>query len=305
MSTVRRGMVYGVAAYAMWGVFPLYFPLLAPATPVEILAHRIVWSLLIVTVLLLARRRLRGLGRLTRRQYVLLGVAAITLSLNWLTYVYGVTTGHVVETSLGYFVNPLVTVALGVVVLGERLRRLQWLALVLATLAVLVLTADYGRLPWIALTLAFSFGFYGLLKKQANVGSVESLAVETLVLAGPAAAYLGWLAAQGSATFGAAGPGHALLLAALGLVTALPLLCFGGAATRIPLSTLGLLQYLAPTLQFLIGVLVFAEPMPPARLAGFALVWLALILFTAESLHNARRQAIARRADAEALALAG
>jgi chloramphenicol-sensitive protein RarD len=298
-------MIFGIAAYVMWGVFPLYFPLLAPSTPVEILAHRILWSLVVVAGLLLVRRRLGTLTGLTRRQYVLLAVAAVALSGNWLTYVYGVTTGQVVETSLGYFVNPLVTVALGVVVLGERLRRVQWLALGLATVAVVVLTIDYGRLPWIALTLAFSFGLYGLLKKQADVGAVASLGVETLVLAGPAAAYLAWLAGQGQGTFAAEGVGHALLLAALGVVTALPLLCFGAAATRVPLSTLGLLQYIAPTLQFAIGVTVLGEPMPAARLAGFALVWTALIIFTAESLHTARRRALARRADAEALALAG
>lgn len=290
MSTTRHGALYGVAAYTLWGLFPLYWPLLEPAGAVEILAHRIVWSLVVVVVLLSVGGRLAGLRRLGRRAYVLLSVAAVVITVNWGTYIWGVNNEHVVETSLGYFVNPLVTVLLGVVVLGERLRPAQWGAVALATVAVIVLTLDYGRPPWIALTLAFSFATYGLLKKKAGVGAAESLAVETGVLVLPAAAYLLWLGARGDGTFGTEGLGHAVLLAGAGLVTAVPLLFFSAAATRVPLTTLGLLQYLAPTFQFAIGIFLYGEPLPPVRLVGFVLVWAALAVFTVEALEHRRRQ---------------
>ena len=290
MSTTRHGALYGVAAYTLWGLFPLYWPLLEPAGAVEILAHRIVWSLMVVVVLLSVGGRLAGLRRLGRRAYVLLSVAAVVITVNWGTYIWGVNNEHVVETSLGYFVNPLVTVLLGVVVLGERLRPAQWGAVALATVAVIVLTLDYGRPPWIALTLAFSFATYGLLKKKAGVGAAESLAVETGVLVLPAAAYLLWLGARGDGTFGTEGLRHAVLLAGAGLVTAVPLLFFSAAATRVPLTTLGLLQYLAPTFQFAIGIFLYGEPLPPVRLVGFVLVWAALAVFTVEALEHRRRQ---------------
>jgi chloramphenicol-sensitive protein RarD len=290
VSTTRHGALYGVAAYTLWGLFPLYWPLLEPAGAVEILAHRIVWSLVVVVVLLSVGGRLAGLRRLGRRAYVLLSVAAVVITVNWGTYIWGVNNEHVVETSLGYFINPLVTVLLGVVILGERLRPAQWGAVALATVAVIVLTLDYGRPPWIALTLAFSFATYGLLKKKAGVGAAESLTVETGVLVLPAAAYLLWLGARGDGTFGTEGPGHAVLLAGAGLVTAVPLLFFSAAATRVPLTTLGLLQYLAPTFQFAIGVFLYGEPLPPVRLVGFVLVWAALAVFTVEALEHRRRQ---------------
>jgi chloramphenicol-sensitive protein RarD len=286
----RRGAAWGVAAYLLWGLFPLYWPLLEPAGAVEILSHRVVWSLVVVVALLAALGGLRRVRRLGARRLGLLAVAAAVVSVNWGVYIYGVNTGQVVETSLGYFVNPLVTVALGVLVLGERLRSVQWVAIALATLAVVGLAVDYGRPPWIALALAFSFAVYGLLKKLAAVGAVESLAVETAVLTPFALAYLAVLGATGAGTFTLQGPGHAALLVGGGLVTAVPLLCFGAAATRVPLSTLGLLQYLAPSLQFAIGVLVVGEPLPPARLAGFVVVWVALALFTADALGHRRRQ---------------
>jgi chloramphenicol-sensitive protein RarD len=208
---------------------------------------------------------------------------------NWGLYIWGVNNGHVVETSLGYFINPLVTVLLAVVVLGERMRRAQWVALALGALAVLVLAVDYGRPPWLGLTLAFSFATYGLIKKQVGIAAMESLGVETAVLALPAVAYLGWQAVAGGSTVGSHGAGHALLMASAGPVTAVPLLLFGAAAGRLALSTLGLLQYLTPVLQFGFGVLLFHEPMPAARLAGFALVWLALAVFTVESARHSRR----------------
>src|SRR5659263_573740 len=295
MSTQRRGLVYGLAAYGLWGLFPLYWPLLRPAGAVEILAHRIVWSLLVVIALFAVRRASTDLPALLRQPAALrrLALAAVVLSANWGVYIYGVNSAQVVETSLGYFVNPLVTVVLGVVVLRERLRRPQWIAVGIAALAVAVLTADYGHVPVIALTLAVSFGCYGLLKKQANAGALEGLTVETSVLFLPALGYLVVLAARGSSSFGVDLPhdlGHDALLAGAGVVTAVPLLFFGAATTRIPLTLIGLLQYVTPIMQLAIGVLLRHEPMPPARLAGFALVWLALAVLTADGLRNHRWQ---------------
>lgn len=292
MPDQRRGLALGVAAYGIWGLFPLYWPLLEPAGAEEILAHRVVWSAVTVGLLVLLLRRTGGVLAVVRdrRRLLLLTAAALTISVNWFTYIWGVNNGRVVETSLGYFVNPLVTVLMGVLVLGERLRRLQWVALGVASLAVVVLTVGYGRLPWVALVLAFSFGAYGLAKKSAGVGATESLVVETAVLAPFAAAYAGWLALSGTGEVGARGGAHLLLVVGTGVLTVVPLLCFGGAANRIPLSTLGLLQYLAPVSQFALGVLVFREDMPPARWAGFALVWVALVLFTVEAYLHRRRQ---------------
>lgn len=288
----RQGFLFGVTAYGLWGAFPLYWPLLEPGGAVEILAHRIVWSLLTMgalVVLLRRRTHLRALLR-DRRVLLLLVVGAVTISVNWGTFIYGVNSGRVVETSLGYFINPLVTVLMGVLVLQERLRPVQWLALGLGAAAVAVLTLDYGRLPWVALVLAFSFGTYGLAKKKAGVGAVESLALETAIIAPVAVAYLAFLAGNGQASFGHHGLGHALLLATTGIVTAVPLICFGAAATRIPMVSLGLLQYLAPVLQFALGLTVFGEDMPPGRWVGFALVWLALSVFTYEAVRHRRRQ---------------
>ena len=276
----------------MWGLFPLYWPLLAPSSSLEVLAHRVLWTLVVVVVLLAASRRLGPLraavadrGRLLR-----LKLAAAVIAVNWGTYIYGVTHDRVVETSLGYFMNPVVTVLLGVVVLKERLRVAQWAAMALALLAVLVLTVANGRPPWIALVLAFSFGAYGLLKKTAGVGAVEGLAVETAVLVPVAALFVTYLGVSGEGTFGSEGLGHAGLLALSGVITAIPLLLFGAAASRVPMTTLGLLQYLAPTLQFLLGITLFDEPLPPVRLLGFVLVWAGLALFTADLVRHHRRQ---------------
>ena len=285
MTEERRGTGYGIAAYALWGVFPLFFPLLEPASPVEVLAHRVVWSLLVVAVLLRLTRTFSDVRRLTRPQAVRLASAAVLLAVNWGVYIYGVNSEQVVETSLGYFINPLVSVGLGVLVLGERLRVLQLVAVGAATVAVLVLTVAGGHPPWIALTLAFSFGFYGLLKKQAGVGAVPSLAVETAVLTPLALVFLAFY----DGTFTTEGPGHALLLVSCGVVTAVPLLAFGAAATRVPLSTLGLLQYLAPSLQLVCGVLVRGEPFAGVRVLGFALVWLALGVFSYDLVSHRRR----------------
>ncbi|WP_221176834.1 EamA family transporter RarD [Nocardioides pocheonensis] len=292
MAERRGGLGYGVAAYLLWGLFPLYWPLLEPAGAVEILAHRVAWSLLTMLVVVTASRRLPQLRRIFRkhRERNLLTVAAVVVAVNWGTYIWGVNHHRVVETSLGYFINPLVTVLMGVVILRERLRPWQWAALGIATVAVVGLTVDYGHPPWVALTLAFSFGTYGLAKKQADVEAVESLTYETLVLVPIALAYLFWLGAAGDGHFVGHGPGHSLLLASTGIVTAVPLLCFGAAAIRVPMTTLGLLQYLAPILQFLLGVTVLGEHMSAIRWLGFALVWVALVVFTLEAGQYRRQQ---------------
>ncbi len=293
------GLLNGFAAYGMWGLFPLYFPLLKPAAPFEVLAHRMVWSLVVVAAALLVIRRWKWAGELLRqpRRLALIAVAATVIGVNWGVYIWAVNNDRVVEASLGYFINPLVTIAMGVLLLKERLRPVQWAAVGVGFAAVLVLTIGYGRPPWISLILAFSFATYGLVKKKVGLGGLESLAAETAIQFLPALAYLLWLTADGGSTFATEGPGHAVLLATLGLVTALPLICFGAAAIRVPLSTLGLLQYLAPVFQFLLGVLYFHEAMPAERWAGFALVWLALTLLTADAWRSARRSARALRAE--------
>jgi chloramphenicol-sensitive protein RarD len=288
----RRGLLLGVAAYGMWGTFPLYWPHLEPAGAIEILAHRVLWSVLTMGLLVVLLRRTTQLRAIfsQRRTFLLLAAAAFTITFNWATYIWGVNNGKVVETSLGYFINPLVTVLMGVFILGERLRPLQWAAMGVASVAVVVLTIDYGRPPWVALVLAFSFGSYGLAKKSANVGAVESLTLETMLLAPFAALYIGWLVAHRSSNFASHGTGHALLLSTTGIVTAVPLICFGAAAIRVSMVTLGLLQYLAPIIQFALGILYFHEDMTPGRWAGFMMVWLALVVFTYEANSHRRRQ---------------
>lgn len=317
MSPGRNGYLYGVAAYLCWGLFPLYWKLLRPSTPVEILAHRIVWSFLFVLALVLVTRgwrRIRrsrgasasehrtreqkGIGALRQRRTLgLIGIAAVLISVNWGTYIYGVNADRVVETSLGYFINPLVTVLLGVVVLRERLRPAQWAAIGVGAVAVGVLAMDYGHVPVLALVLAVSFGLYGLIKKRLSVPATDGLLLESGMLALPALAFLLLLGTRSESTFGHVSGGHTALLIVSGVVTAVPLLLFAGAANRIPLSAIGLLQYLAPILQLGCGVLIFGEPMPPARLAGFALVWLALTLFTWDGIRYVR---VANRAAAVA-----
>jgi chloramphenicol-sensitive protein RarD len=297
---LRRGTAYGAAAYLIWGLFPLYFPLLEPAGAVEIMSHRIVWSLVVVAGVLAVTRNWAWVRPLLsdRRTLGAMSVAAVLIAANWALYIWAVNSEHVVETSLGYFITPVVLVLIGVVVLHERLRPVQWAAIGLGTVAVLVLTVDYGRPPWIALGLAGSFATYGLIKKRvgATVGAVQSLTVETAVLVLPAVAYLLTLEGRGDGHFGHVGAGHSLLLASAGVATAVPLLLFASAARRVPLSTLGLLQYLAPVLQFLIGVLVYDESMPASRLAGFALVWVALAVLSVDGVRNADRNRRAARA---------
>ncbi|MER6359569.1 EamA family transporter RarD [Kitasatospora sp. NPDC001527] len=304
-----RGLWYGFAAYGIWGLFPLFWPLLEPGAADDILANRMVWSLVAVVLLLVVQRHWGWIRPLLRqpRRLAMLGAAAAVISVNWGVYIWGVNAGHVVETSLGYFINPLVTIAFGVLVLKERLRVAQWVAVGIGALAVAVLTIGYGRLPWIALTLAFSFATYGLLKKTVGLSGLESLAAESAFMFPFALGYLVYLEVTGRGTFGHTvageyGWGHTGLLVLSGVITAVPLLFFGAAAVRVPLSMLGLLQYLAPVFQFLIGIAVFHESMPPARWAGFALVWAALAVLTWDALRRVRTDRAAARARTAAAA---
>ena len=291
MKESRTGILLGTAAYLCWGFFPLYWPLLDPTSSVEILAHRVVWSLFFCAFLLTVTRKWSAFRAIwtERRLLPILAFASVAVAINWGVFIYGVTNDHVIETSLGYFINPLVTVLLGVFVLRETLRPIQWFAVGVGSLAVIVLTVDYGRLPIIALAVAFSFATYGFLKKKANLGAVEGLTMETAILTPVALIYLIGLQFHGSLTFGHDGPKNVILLMLTGVVTAIPLLLFSGAATRLSLTTVGLLQYLGPIVQFILGLLVFDEDMTSARWIGFVLVWLALVIFTADAVANRRR----------------
>ncbi|MFF0490765.1 EamA family transporter RarD [Nocardia sp. NPDC004068] len=284
------GVVFGAGAYLIWGLFPAFFGLLEFAGPVEILAQRIWWTLVVVLALLLVTGRLRELRTIDAATWRLAAVAAAAIATNWGVYVYGVTSGHVVECALGYFINPLVTVLFGVAIFRERLAWPQWLALALGAVAVIVLTVDYGKPPWIALVLACSFATYGLVKKVIRLDAMRSVAAEGLVSAPFALAVVIAFAVTGHATFGH-GLGHTALLVSTGPVTLVPLLLFALAAARVPLSTIGILQYLTPALQMAWGVLVGHEPMPASRWAGFGLIWLALAVFTAHALYASRRRA--------------
>lgn len=281
---MSTGAVYAALAFAIWGIFPLYFRQIAGVPSGEILIHRIVWSLVFVVIVLAWRRQWGWLKPVLRSPKVLgaFAASAVLLSANWLTYIWAVNNGHVIDASLGYFINPLVNVLLGYTVLHERLRRLQWAALALAAAGVLWLTLLAGHLPWIALMLAGSFGLYGLLRKVATLGALEGLTLETLVLAPVAAAVLGWWMFKGTSVFPAAEPLTNFWLVAAGPITAIPLLLFAAGARRISLTTLGLLQYIGPTIQLALGLWLFHEPFSAARLAGFVLIWLALALYTAE-----------------------
>jgi chloramphenicol-sensitive protein RarD len=282
------GLIYGVAAYALWGLFPLFWPLLEPANPLEILACRIVFSCVVVAVILAVRREFQGVRSMDRSTLLRLCAAGVAIAANWGVYIWGVNNGHVIETSLGYFINPLVTIGLGVVILHERLRAVQWMAVALGAIAVTVLSVDYGRPPWIALALACSFGTYGFIKKGVRASPPEGLLIEGAVLTVPALVVLAALALAGSATWVGhdATPAHLALLFSAGPITALPLLLFAGAATRLPLSTMGLLQYLTPVMQFAIGVLVLHESTSFALLCGFALVWIALAILAVDGVRH-------------------
>ena len=292
---MNTGIVYAALAYVAWGLFPLYFRQVAQVPSLEVVMHRTLWSLVFVFVVLAVRRQWAWMAAVLRQPRVqgAFALSAVLLSANWLTYVWAVQNHHVVDASLGYFILPLVNVALGFVFLHERPRPGQWLAVAVAAAGVLWLTVQAGRLPWIALVLALSFGFYGLLRKVAVLGALEGLALETLVLAPVAAAVLGWWAWQGQgALLQADAPTLGWLLLA-GPLTAVPLLLFAAGARLIPLATLGILQYISPSLQFALGVWFFHEPFQPARLAGFVLIWAALCVYTAEGWWAGRRGAAA------------
>ena len=290
----RAGLGLAIGAYGMWGFLPAYFLLLAPTGPFEVVAARILFSLVFCLILITATRNWVSIARIVRRPRLLftLAAAGVFIYVNWQVYILAVLTGHVLEGALGYFINPIVTVVLGVVVLRERLRTTQWVAVGISAVAVLVLAVGYGRFPWISLVLAFSFGFYGLIKKRIgpDVDAVSGLSLETAWLVPVAVAQLGVVAATTGLTIGTVSGWHTLALAGSGVITAIPLLLFAGAARRLPLITLGLVQYLAPLLQFVIGAAVLHEDLPFERWVGFGLVWLALVVLTVDVIrtHRAR-----------------
>lgn len=278
-------MWYGVAAYSLWGLLTLYWRLFQHVPAIQVLAHRFVWSFVVLAAIIVAswQHRRATLDAIDRRVVALYAIAAVLIGANWFLYVFSVNNGFIVESSLGYFMTPLVNVLMGVVVFRERLRPMQWLAVAFAFSGVLWLTLAYGTLPWIGLALAASFGSYGLVKKKATLPSLEGLALETAVLVLPAVLYLGVLNRSGAGEFLHSGPTTDLLLAAGGVVTVVPLLLFATAVRRVPLSVIGILQYIAPTIQFLLGVFAFQEPFTLTQLTGFGLVWLGLIVFTLDS----------------------
>jgi chloramphenicol-sensitive protein RarD len=287
---LNPGVVYAALAFIWWGLFPLYFRIVSAVPPTEILAHRIVWSLVFLLGLLAFRRQWAWLGQVLRQPKVLAAFTASALLLagNWLTYLWAVNNGHLIDASLGYFINPLVNVLLGYTVLHERPRRAQWIALSLAGLGVVWLTIAAGKPPWIALVLASTFGAYGLLRKVAVLGPLEGLALETILLSPLAVLALAVLAWQGSASFPTDSAVTNLWLMGFGPITAAPLLLFAAGARRLPLMTLGLLQYLGPTLQFAIGIWIFREPFTATRGIGFGLIWLALLLYSFDGWQRAR-----------------
>ena len=290
--TTRLGLLAGFFAYLAWGLFPLYWRPLHDVPPGEILAHRIAWSLVFLVIVLSVKGQWGWLPVALKQPKVLrlFALSAALLSVNWFLYIWAVNSGRVVEASLGYFINPIVNVVLGRLVLNERLRRVQQVAIALAFIGVAWLTWLLGTPPWVSLVLACSFGLYGLLRKVAPLASLEGLTLESLLMGGPAIAYLVWLETQGRGSFGHAGMLPTSMLAGAGVMTALPLLLFGLAARRLPLSVMGVLQYLSPTLQFIIGVVVFREPFDPLRLVGFGFIWAALITYSLEGLLKLRRR---------------
>ncbi len=287
----KKGLWLAIGAYGLWGVFPLYWKQLHAIPSPEVVAHRVVWSLVFLVGVVLVSRRAGDVRQAFRRKKVVLvySIAAILLAINWLIFIWGINAGYVVEASLGYFINPLVSVLLGVIFFRERLRLGQWTAIVIAAVGVGYLTVRYGQLPWIALVLAFSFGSYGLIKKLASLDALTGQTMEMTILTVPAIVFLVYREATVGGGFVHAGVLPTVLLVLGGAVTAIPLLMFTGAARRIPLSVVGLLQYIAPTMQFSIGVWVYGEDFSPARVTGFSIIWFALAVYTAEGLYRRRR----------------
>lgn len=288
---MNRGILAGIGAYTLWGLFPIYWRLLEQDPAIEILAHRMVWSLVFMVAVLTVKKEWRQLGETLRnkRTVVVYTLAAVLLAVNWYTYIWAVNAGYVVEASLGYFINPLVNFLLGVIFLGEKLRLGQIMAVILAGLGVVYLTVSYGSLPWISLVLAVTFATYGLIKKTAALESTHGFSLETIVLFLPALGYLIIRDASGVGAFGHQGITITLLLAMAGPVTSIPLLLFGYSARKIPLSMLGFIQYITPTMQFLLGVFVYFEPFPQARLVGFCIIWLALLVYSLEGIFSNRK----------------
>jgi chloramphenicol-sensitive protein RarD len=290
--TNKNGVLAVVGAYTLWGFLPLYWKSVQAVPAFELLCHRMVWAFLFVALLLARRGQWEWLRQARKNRGTLitfLGTACI-LALNWFTYIWAVNTGHIVDASLGYFINPLFSVLLGVLFLRERLRRWQWIAIGLAAGGVIFLTLGYGAFPWIALTLAVTFGFYGLLRKTAPLGALEGLSLETAVLFLPALAYLVYLESVGAASFGHTGATIGILLALTGVATALPLLWFAYGTRRATLTTVGILQYIAPTLQFLLGVLVYGESFAKTRMIGFCVIWIALLIYSLEGVMEGRKR---------------
>ncbi len=289
MNHHKTGLLFGVSAYVLWGAFPLYWPLLEPASALEIVSHRAVWTLVFCFVVLAITKSLKNTLVTMKRPRVAatLFLTSILISINWLVYIWATNNGHVVEASLGYYINPLIIIAFGIVLLKEKMRKLQWTAVGIASLGVLVLTIDYGRLPWIALALAISWGSYGVVKKQLGLGAVEGLAIETLIASLPYLLYLIYIGNKGTGQFGH-GVGLTILLISAGAVTAIPLLLFNGSTTRLPLTVIGLLQYITPTIQFSIGVWIRHEDMPTARWIGFIIIWVALTTLAIDLVKSSR-----------------
>jgi chloramphenicol-sensitive protein RarD len=289
LSKNKLGLLFGVSAYSLWGAFPLYWILLEPANPLEIVSHRAVWTLVFCFIVLAATKALKSTLETLKRPKVAvkLFLSSLLVSINWLVYIWATNNEHVVEASLGYYINPLIIIGFGVIFLKEKMRGLQWAAVTIASIGVLILTLDYGRLPWIALTLAVSWGSYGLVKKQLGLGALEGLAIETFISSFFYLAYLIYIGNQGTGQFGQ-GWGLTLLLMSAGAITAIPLLLFNGSTNRLPFTTIGLLQYITPTLQFSIGVWVLNEDMPTARWAGFLIIWVALVALTLDLVKSSR-----------------
>jgi len=285
----KLGLFYGLGAYVLWGLFPLYWPLLKPATPPEIVSHRAVWTMVFCFMILAITKSLKSTLATFKRPKVAakLFTASILVSINWLIYIWATNNGHVVEASLGYYINPLIAIAFGIILLKERMRLLQWVSVSIATIGVFVLTIDYGRLPWVAFGVALSWGTYGLIKKQLNLGAVEGLAIETLIAFIPYCAYLIFLDSKGDGRFGQ-GVSLTILLISAGAVTAIPLLLFNASTTRLPLTTIGLLQYITPTLTFIIGVWINHEVMSTARWIGFFIIWIALFVLAYDLVRSGR-----------------
>jgi chloramphenicol-sensitive protein RarD len=283
------GLLFGVSAYTLWGLFPIYWPLLKPANPLEIVSHRAVWTLVFCFIILALTKTLKSTLSLLKHPKIVAGLflSSILISINWIIYIYAANNEHVIEASLGYYINPIVVIATGVIVLKEKMRPLQWLAVGIATLGVAVLTIDYGRLPWIALGLALSWGSYGLVKKQLGLGALEGLSIETLLSSGFYLGYLIWLGNRGEGYF-TYSLTLTLLLIGGGAVTAIPLLLFNGSTNRLPLTLVGLLQYITPTIQFCIGVWYYHEDMPTARWVGFFIIWVALMSLAIDLIKSGR-----------------